>query len=85
MTALLPLPYSHLQGVSSEKLPDTPKAGPTTSEALKHEQGVPSVPCTTATTTSVFHNSDCSAPLGARNNYKNRSIPIPSQGSSSGR
>lgn len=50
------------QDVSSEKLPDTPEARPTTSEAVKHEREVPSVPCTTATTSS--NNFDCSAPEG---------------------
>lgn len=50
------------QDVSSEKLPDTPEAGPTTSEAVKHEREVPSVPCTTATTSS--NNFDSSAPEG---------------------
>ena len=37
MTVLLPLPYSPHKVVSSEKLPDTLEAGPTSSEALKHE------------------------------------------------
>lgn len=50
------------QDVSSEKLPDTPEAGPSTSEAVKHEQEVPSVPCTTATISS--NDFDCSAPKG---------------------
>lgn len=45
------------QDVSSEKFPDTPEAGPTTSEAVKHEQEVPSVPCTTVTTSSVLTTS----------------------------
>lgn len=48
-SALLP-PHD----ASSEKLPDTPEAGPITSEAVKHEQEVPSVPCTTVTTSSVL-------------------------------
>lgn len=64
------------QVVSSEKLPDTPEAGPTTSEALKHEQEVPSVPCTTATTGSV-----CTTPtallLGTRISCKNRHSLVP--------
>ena len=39
------------------------------------------MPGTTATTT-CFHNSSCSAPLAARSNHKNRSVPVPSQDSS---
>lgn len=50
------------QDVSSEKFPDTPEAGPTTSEAVKHKQEVPSVPCTTVTTRFCSNNFNCSSP-----------------------
>lgn len=81
MMALLPLPHFPPQDVSSEKLPHTPEAGPTASEALKHEQEVPSVPCTTATIGSVFTTSTALL-LRARISCKNRHILVPPQGSS---
>lgn len=60
-----------LKDVSSEKLPDTPEAGPTTSEAVKQEQEVPSVPCTTVTTRSVLTTSTALLPR-TRISYKNQ-------------